>query len=58
MSGLKNVASFAIKRVIITHNKSAYAKQPDGNPNILIDDYGDNIQKWESAGGIGIQHNR
>lgn len=52
----KMLSSFAPKRVIITHNKSAYAKQPDGTPNILIDDYGDNIQKWESAGGIGIQH--
>jgi len=52
----KMLSSFAPKRVIITHNKSAYAKQPDGTPNILIDDYGDNIRKWESAGGIGIQH--
>jgi 5'(3')-deoxyribonucleotidase len=52
----KMLSGFAPKRVIITHNKSAYAKQPDGTPNILIDDYGDNIQKWESAGGIGIQH--
>ena len=52
----KMLSSFSPKRVIITHNKSAYAKQPDGTPNILIDDYGDNIRKWESAGGIGIQH--
>ena len=52
----KMLSSFAPKRVIITHNKSAYAKQPDGTPNILIDDYGDNISKWESAGGVGIQH--
>ena len=52
----KMLSGFAPKRVIITHNKSAYAKQPDGTPNVLIDDYGDNIQKWENAGGIGIQH--
>ena len=52
----KMLSGFAPKRVIITHNKSAYAKQPDGTPNILIDDYGDNISKWESAGGVGIQH--
>ena len=52
----KMLSGFAPKRVIITHNKSAYAKQPDGTPNILIDDYGDNINKWESAGGVGIQH--
>lgn len=52
----KMLSGFSPKRVIITHNKSAYAKQPDGTPNVLIDDYGDNINKWESAGGIGIQH--
>ena len=52
----KMLSGFSPKRVIITHNKSAYAKQPDGTPNILIDDYGDNISKWENAGGIGMQY--
>ena len=39
-----------------TANKGIYAKQADGTPNILIDDFGYNIKKWEQAGGIGVQH--
>jgi hypothetical protein len=39
-----------------TGDKGMYAKQADGTPNILIDDFGYNIKKWQSAGGIGIQH--
>jgi len=39
-----------------TANKGIYAKQPDGTPNILIDDFGYNIKAWRSAGGIGVQH--
>jgi len=47
---------FPPEQVIIEHDKAKYATQPDGTPNILIDDYGVNIQKWESAGGIGFKH--
>lgn len=43
-------------KVILSHNKAQYATQPDGTPNILIDDYGVNIHKWEAAGGIGFKH--
>ena len=39
-----------------TADKGMYAKQADGTANILIDDFGYNIKKWKSAGGIGIQH--
>jgi len=39
-----------------TANKGKYAQQPDGTPNILIDDFGYNIKAWQSAGGIGVQH--
>ena len=39
-----------------TGDKGMYAKQADGTANILIDDFGYNIKKWQSAGGIGIQH--
>ena len=39
-----------------TGDKGKYAKQQDGTPNILIDDFGYNIKKWQSAGGIGVQH--
>jgi 5'(3')-deoxyribonucleotidase len=53
----KNLSSFPPQKIIIDPNKSKYAKQPDGTPNGLIDDYGDNIRKWEQAGGIAIKHN-
>lgn len=43
-------------RVIFDSNKFKYAVQPDGTPNILIDDYGKNIKEWRNAGGIAIKH--
>jgi 5'(3')-deoxyribonucleotidase len=52
----KNLNFFLPKDVIITHDKARYATTEDGTPNILIDDYGQNIQKWESAGGVGFKH--
>jgi hypothetical protein len=42
--------------IIITPNKAKYAVQPDGTPNILIDDRGSNITSWEAAGGVGIKY--
>jgi hypothetical protein len=42
--------------IIITGRKEKYAQQPDGTPNVLIDDRGSNITKWEAAGGIGIKY--
>lgn len=44
------------EQIIITPHKGRYAKQPDGTPNILIDDRGSNITEWEAAGGIGIKY--
>ena len=52
----KNLSGFGPADVILTHNKSKYAKKADGTPNVLIDDFGKNIKGWESAGGIGIKH--
>ena len=52
----KNLKSFPPNEVIITTNKKQYATQSDGTPNILIDDFGQNIAKWEAAGGIGFKH--
>ena len=52
----KNLAFFPPKEVIVTHNKPQFAKQKDGTPNILIDDYGVNIRAWEEAGGIGFKY--
>jgi 5'(3')-deoxyribonucleotidase len=51
-----NLSAFPPKKVIITTDKQAYAKQPDGTPNILIDDFGQNVSKWQSAGGVGFKH--
>ena len=44
------------QEVIITPQKHKYAVQPNGTPNILIDDRGSNITAWEAAGGIGIKY--
>ena len=52
----KNLSFFPPKEIIITHNKPQFAKQKDGTPNILIDDYGVNVGAWEAAGGIGFKH--
>jgi hypothetical protein len=40
--------------VIFDHEKYKFAKQADGTPNILIDDWDTNIKLWEANGGIGI----
>ena len=34
--------------------KRRYAKQADGTPNLLIDDFDKNITEWQNAGGIGL----
>jgi len=52
----KNLAFFPPKNIYITHDKPQYATQSDGTPNILIDDYGKNVNEWESAGGIGFKY--
>ena len=52
----KNLDFFPPEKVIVTHNKPQFATQPDGTPNILIDDYGVNIEAWEKAGGIGFKY--
>jgi len=52
----KNLSFFPPDNVYITHDKAQYATNEDGTPNILIDDYGVNIRKWEAAGGIGFKY--
>ena len=52
----KNLKAFPPKEVIITAQKSKYAKNSDGTPNILIDDFGQNVSKWEASGGVGFKH--
>lgn len=39
-----------------TGNKAQFATQPDGTPNILIDDYPEYLKKWTAAGGIGVKY--
>lgn len=52
----KNLNFFPPKNVYITNNKSQFATTQDGTPNILIDDFGKNVNQWESAGGIGFKY--
>jgi 5'(3')-deoxyribonucleotidase len=40
---------------VFEHEKQIYANT-NGVPNILIDDYGVNIRKWQAAGGIAIKY--
>jgi hypothetical protein len=42
--------------IIITGQKERHAVNPDGSPNILIDDRGSNIANWRARGGIGIKY--
>jgi hypothetical protein len=42
--------------IIITGQKERHAVNPDGSPNILIDDRGANIVAWRARGGIGIKY--
>jgi len=44
-------------KIILTHNKHAYAMNPKtGKPNILIDDMDKYLDPWAAAGGIAIRH--
>jgi len=52
----RNLNFFPPKKVYITHKKDKFAQNKDGSPNILIDDYGVNINAWEDAGGIGFKY--
>jgi len=46
--------NFQPQSVLFDHNKEKFARQADGTPNILIDDWDANIQLWVANGGIGI----
>ena len=48
---LKKYMHIVPASIEITTDKTKYAKG-----NILIDDYGHNIRKWEEAGGFGIKY--
>ena len=53
---VRNLSFFPPTKVYITHKKEQFAQNKDGSPNILIDDYGININAWEDAGGIGFKY--
>ena len=42
--------------LVLREQKKKFAKDDNGNANILIDDYEKNIQEWERSGGIGVLH--
>ena len=44
------------KGMHFTGDKAQFAKQPDGTPNILIDDYPKYLNSWKDKGGIGVQY--
>lgn len=52
----KMLGYYSPEEVIISSQKELYARNSLGLPNILIDDYGKNIEKWQNNGGIGIKH--
>jgi hypothetical protein len=43
-------------KIVFEHEKYKYAVQPDGTPNVLIDDYGVNTRAWDAAGGTAIKY--
>lgn len=53
---LKKHITVPADKIIFDHEKYNYAVQPDGTPNILIDDYGVNIRAWDEAGGIALKY--
>jgi cytidylate kinase len=44
------------KDMHFTGDKAQFATQPDGTPNILIDDYPKYLNSWKDKGGIGVQY--
>jgi hypothetical protein len=46
--------------VVLRESKKYFAKDHDGShfgrPNVLIDDFPQNIMEWTKAGGIGLLH--
>jgi 5'(3')-deoxyribonucleotidase len=53
---LKKHISVPADKIVFEHDKWHYATQPDGTPNILIDDYKGNTIPWSAAGGIAIKY--
>ena len=58
MKWLKKNTKFKRSKInlVVRSQKQAFAKDNDGEPNVLVDDYIKNIKEWEAKGGIGIHH--
>jgi 5'(3')-deoxyribonucleotidase len=50
----KHLPNHPPQAIVFDHEKYKFARQADGTPNILIDDWDTNIRLWEAQGGIGI----
>ena len=53
---VKKYLNIQPKGMHFTGDKAQFATQPDGTPNILIDDYPKYLEKWTNAGGIGVKY--
>ncbi len=42
--------------LVLRSQKKKFAKDSEGKPTILVDDYDKNTKEWERAGGIAIHH--
>ena len=51
----KHLSDMPPAEILIESDKSKFAMS-NGNPNILVDDYGKNIDAWRGAGGIALQY--
>ena len=51
-----HLADMPPKEIHIVDEKTPFAVDANGNPNILVDDYGKNVVAWKAAGGIAIKY--
>ena len=53
---VKKYLNIQPKGMHFTGDKAQFATQPDGTPNILIDDYPKYLNSWKEKNGIGVQY--
>jgi predicted kinase len=53
---VKDFLKIQPKEMHFMSDKAQFATQPDGTPNILIDDYPKYLNSWKDKGGIGVQY--
>ena len=51
----KHLQAYPPRNVIFERNKAKYA-QANGTVNLLVDDYGTNVNAWKDAGGLAFKH--